>query len=98
LRFILPSYQSKVADNDLKGIDKANLGRYSLFGWRSPGKAKASEATELLRGARFQVLPHDGSFEYFFSKQNKPQIVLSAVDKCCAPRTKEQYAPLILSA
>lgn len=87
------------ADNDLKGIDKANLGRYSLFGWRSLGKAKASEATELLRGARFQLLPHDASFEYFFSKQNKPQIVLSAVDKNTARHAlQEQYSPLILSA
>jgi ThiF family len=87
------------ADNDLKGIDKTNLGRYSLFGWESLDKAKASEATGLLGGARFQVLPHDGSFEYFFSKQNKPQIVLSAVDKNPARHAlQEQYAPLVLSA
>jgi ThiF family len=87
------------ADNDSKGIDKTNLGRYPLFGWRSVGKAKASEAADLLRRANFRLLPHDGGFEHFFAGGNKPRIVLSAVDEN-SPRhsLQEQYAPLILSA
>jgi hypothetical protein len=47
------------ADNDEKGIDKTNLGRYPLFGWGSLGKAKASEAAALLRTATFQLISHD---------------------------------------
>jgi hypothetical protein len=47
------------ADNDQKGIDKTNLGRYPLFGLASLGKPKASEAADLLRGATFQLVPHD---------------------------------------
>jgi len=87
------------ADNDPRGIDKTNLGRYVLFGWPSLGKAKASEASELLRDATFRVLPHDGSFEHFFAGTDKPQIVLSAVDKNGARHAlQEQYAPLVLSA
>src|SRR5439155_16659183 len=87
------------ADNDRKGIDKPNLGRYSLFGWASLGKAKASEAAELLRRATFEVLPHDDSFEHFFAGSDRPRIVLSAVDKNSARHAlQQQYAPLILSA
>src|SRR5262249_32340234 len=55
-----------VADNDSKGIDKTNLGRYPLFGWASLGKAKASEAAEMFRNATFKLLPHNGSFDKFF--------------------------------
>ena len=88
-----------IADNDPKGIEKTNLSRYPLFGWASRDKMKASEAADLLRGATFQVLPHDGSFEHFFTGKDKPQIVLSAVDKNAARHAlQEQYAPLILSA
>lgn len=87
------------ADNDDKGIDKTNLGRYPLFGWASLGKAKATEAANLLRSATFQVLADDTGFEHFFAEANKPQIVLSAVDKNSSRHAlQEQYAPLILSA
>src|SRR5262249_52716790 len=87
------------ADNDRKGIDKTNLGRYPLFGWTSLSKAKASEAHNLLRSATFEVIPCDGSFEHFFAEAEKPKIVLSAVDKNAARHAlEEQYAPLILSA
>lgn len=88
-----------LADNDEKGLDGTNLGRYALFGVKSLGKQKASEAASLLRQARFQVVPHDGSFEYFFSSGQRPDIVLSAVDTNEARQSlQEQYAPLILSA
>lgn len=88
-----------LADNDEKGIDNTNLSRYALFGWASLGKPKASEAAELLRGADFQVVPHDGSFERFFADTHKPNIVLSAVDKNSARHAlQEQYAPLFISA
>jgi molybdopterin/thiamine biosynthesis adenylyltransferase len=86
------------ADNDPKGVDKTNLARYPLFGWGSLGKAKASEAAALLHAATFQLVPHDGSFEHFVEGTNKPQIVISAVDKNTARHAlQEQYAPLILS-
>jgi molybdopterin/thiamine biosynthesis adenylyltransferase len=89
----------RLADNDVKGIDDTNLGRYSLFGWASLGKLKASKAAELLRRAEFQTIPHDGSFEHFFAGADKPQIVLSAVDTNGARHAlQEQYAPLLLSA
>lgn len=88
-----------LADNDEKGLDGTNLGRYVLFGVRSIGKQKASEAASLLRQARFQVVPHDGSFEYFFSSGQRLDIVLSAVDTNEARQSlQEQYAPLIFSA
>ena len=88
-----------LADNDEKGLDGTNLGRYALFGVRSIGKQKASEAASLLRQARFQVVPHDGSFEYFFSSGQRPNIVLSAVDTNEARQSlQEQYAPLVFSA
>lgn len=88
-----------VADNDIAGIDKTNLGRYPLFGWSSLNHPKASEAADLLKGATFEVVPHDGGFEYFFAGHDKPQIVISAVDKNSARHAlQEQYAPLILSA
>jgi molybdopterin/thiamine biosynthesis adenylyltransferase len=87
------------ADNDAKGVETTNLGRYTLFGWSSLTKPKASEASELLRSAAFQVLPYNGSFEHFFTGADKPKIVLSAVDKNAARHAlQEQYAPLILSA
>jgi hypothetical protein len=87
------------ADNDRKGIDETNLGRYPLFGWKSLDKPKASEAAELLRTAAFQLVPHDDSFEHFFVGENKPRVVLSAVDKNGARHAlQEQYPPLILSA
>jgi molybdopterin/thiamine biosynthesis adenylyltransferase len=88
-----------LADNDNEGIDSTNLGRYPLFGWASLGKPKASEAAALLRRAEFQAVPHDGSFEHFFAGADKPQVVLSAVDKNTARHAlQEQYAPLYLSA
>jgi molybdopterin/thiamine biosynthesis adenylyltransferase len=88
-----------LADNDDKGIDTTNLGRYSLFGWASLGKPKASEAAHLLQRAEFQIVSHDGSFEYFFTGADKPRIVLSAVDKNTARHAlQEQYAPLYISA
>ncbi len=87
-----------VADNDKKGLEDTNLGRYVLFGSRSLTKMKASEAARLLAGASFTVTPHDGGFDYFF-ESGRPDIVLSAVDKN-GPRhaLQEQYAPLYLSA
>jgi molybdopterin/thiamine biosynthesis adenylyltransferase len=89
----------RLADNDVKGIDDTNLGRYSLFGWASLGKLKASEEAELLHRAEFQTIPHDGSFEHFFAGADKPQIVLSGVDTNSARHAlQEQYAPLFLSA
>ena len=88
-----------LADNDDEGIDASNLGRYSLFGWASLGKPKATEAAQLLRRAEFQTVPHDGNFEYFFTGADKPRIVLSAVDKNTARHAlQEQYAPLYISA
>lgn len=88
-----------LADNDEKGLDGTNLGRYVLFGVRSIGEQKASEAASLLRQARFQAVPHDGSFEYFFSSGQRPDIVLSAVDTNEARHSlQEQYAPLMFSA
>ena len=88
-----------LADNDLKGIEDTNLGRYSLFGWGSIGQPKASEAARLLWGASFHTIPHDGSFEHFFAGAERPRIVLSAVDKNSARHgLQEQYAPLFLSA
>lgn len=88
-----------LADNDEKGLDGTNLGRYALFGVKSIGKQKASEAASLLTQAQFQVVPHDGSFEYFFSSGQRPNIVLSAVDTNEARQSlQEQYAPLIFSA
>jgi len=88
-----------LADNDDKGIDTTNLGRYSLFGWASLGKPKATEAAQLLQRAEFQTVSHDGSFGYFFTGADKPRIVLSAVDKNTARHAlQEQYAPLYISA
>jgi hypothetical protein len=88
-----------VADNDPLGIDLTNLGRYSLFGSAALGKQKASHAAKLLRGAEFRTEHHDGGFEYFFEGQNKPAIVLSAVDTNPSRHAlQEQYAPLFLSA
>lgn len=88
-----------LADNDDKGIDTTNLGRYSLFGWASLGKPKATEAAQLLQRAEFQTVSHDGSFEYFSTGADKPRIVLSAVDKNTARHAlQEQYAPLYISA
>lgn len=88
-----------LADNDDKGIDTTNLGRYSLFGWASLGKQKATEAAKLLQRAEFQTASHDGSFGYFFTGADKPRIVLSAVDKNTARHAlQEQYAPLYISA
>ena len=88
-----------LGDHDPKGIEDTNLGRYSLFGWGSIGKPKASEAARLLRGASFQTMPHDGSFEHFFAGADRPRIVLSAVDNNSARHAlQEQYAPLFLSA
>ena len=88
-----------LADNDEKGIDTSNLGRYSLFGWASLGKPKATEAAQLLQQAEFRIVSHDGSFEYFFTGADKPRIVLSAVDKNTSRHAlQEQYAPLYISA
>jgi hypothetical protein len=88
-----------IADNDAKGVDRTNLGRYSLFGTASVGKQKASEAAELLCAAKFQAIPHDGSFEHFFSPEQKPEIVLSAVDTNESRHAlMEQYSPLFFSA
>jgi hypothetical protein len=89
----------QLADNDEEGIDGTNLGRYALFGMRSIGKRKASEAASLLTQARFLVVPHDGSFEYFFSSGQRPDIIVSAVDTNEARQAlQEQYTPLIFSA
>lgn len=88
-----------LADNDERGVDRTNLGRYSLFGWAALDKPKASEAAQLLRKAEFRAVPHDGGFEHFFLGAEKPQIVLSAVDKNSARHAlQEHYAPLFISA
>jgi molybdopterin/thiamine biosynthesis adenylyltransferase len=88
-----------LADNDEKGVEATNLGRYPLFGWASLGKPKASEAARLLAKATFQMVPYDGGFEHFFVGKERPQIVLSAVDKNSARHAlQEQYSPLYLSA
>lgn len=88
-----------LADNDEKGIEDTNLGRYALFGWKSLRKPKASEAAKLIQTEEFRVIPHDGGFEHFFLGQDRPQIVLSAVDKNTARHIlQEQYAPLYISA
>ncbi len=88
-----------MADNDAQGIDYTNLGRYSLFGSASIGKRKASEAAEILKAAEFRVTPHDGSFDYFFKREQKPALILSAVDSNEARHAlQEQYAPLFFSA
>jgi molybdopterin/thiamine biosynthesis adenylyltransferase len=88
-----------LADNDDKGIDITNLGRYSLFGWASLGKPKATEAAQLMQQAEFQTVSYEGSFEYFFTGTDRPRIVLSAVDKNTARHAlQEQYAPLYISA
>ena len=88
-----------VADNDPKGIDKTNLGRYILFGSAAIGKQKASQAAKLLHRAEFRVVPHNGSFEQFFKEPEKPAIVLSAVDTNASRHAlQEQYAPIIVSA
>jgi len=87
------------ADSDSKGIDRTNLGRYVLFGTASLGKQKASHAAEILADAEFRIVPHDGSFEHFFTVQEKPAVVLSAVDTNASRHTlQEQYVPLFLSA
>jgi molybdopterin/thiamine biosynthesis adenylyltransferase len=88
-----------IADNDPAGVDQTNLGRSSLFGLAALGKQKASYAAQLLRQAEFRTRPHDGSFEHFFEGQNKPAIVLSAVDTNATRHAlQEQYAALFLSA
>jgi len=88
-----------IADNDPKGIGKTNLGRYALFGSGAVGKQKASHAADLLRSAKFRVVAHDGGFEHFFKGQDKPAIVLSAVDTNASRHAlQEQYAPHIISA
>lgn len=88
-----------LADNDEKGIEDTNLGRYVLFGWNSLGNPKASEAARLIQTEELSAVPHDGGFEYFFASRDRPQIVLSAVDKNTARHTlQEQYAPLYISA
>lgn len=88
-----------LADNDSNGLDATNLGRYPLFGWDSLAKRKASEAARLLEGADFSAVPYDGGFEHFFLGDDKPQIVLSAVDKNAARHAlQERYSPLYLSA
>lgn len=87
-----------IADNDKKGLDDTNLGRYVLFGSGSLTRMKASEAARLLAGASFTVVPHDGGFERFF-ESGKPDIVLSAVDKNGSRHAlQEQCAAVYLSA
>lgn len=88
-----------LADNDTKGIDDTNLGRYCLFGVQSIGKQKATEAVRLVNDAEFSAVAHDGGFEHFFALEDKPTIVLSAVDvNESRHAVQEQYPPLILSA
>jgi molybdopterin/thiamine biosynthesis adenylyltransferase len=88
-----------LADNDPKGIDDTNLGRYTLFGCDSIGKQKATEASRLLRGASFSTVPHDGGFEHFLDREGALQILLSAVDTNEARHAlQERYVPLSFSA
>lgn len=88
-----------LADNDPKGIDDTNLGRYTLFGCDSLGKQKATEASRLLRGAGFSTVPHDGGFEYFLDREEPMKILLSAVDTNEARHAlQERYVPLTFSA
>lgn len=87
-----------IADDDEKGLDETNLGRYVLFGAGSITKMKASEAARLLAGAAFTVTAHDGGFEHFF-ESGRPTTILSAVDKNEARHgLQEQYSPLYISA
>ena len=88
-----------LADNDPKGIDDTNLGRYTLFGWDSIGKQKATEASRLLRGAAFSTVPHNGGFEYFLDGEIPMKLLLSAVDTNEARHAlQERYMPLTFSA
>jgi len=88
-----------LADNDPKGIEDTNLGRYSLFGWESIGKQKATEASRLLREAAFATVPHDGGFEYFFDNGKQIRMLLSAVDTNESRQAlQERYVPLAFSA
>jgi molybdopterin/thiamine biosynthesis adenylyltransferase len=88
-----------LADNDPKGIEDTNLGRYSLFGLESIGKQKATEASRLLREAAFATVPNDGGFEYFFDNGNQIKMLLSAVDTNESRHAlQERYVPLAFSA
>jgi hypothetical protein len=93
--------QIQIADNDAAGIDSTNLNRYSLFGTRSLGKPKATEAAALFEDIhQLKILPHDGGFEFFFEHTgSRPAVVLSAVDKnTVRAAIQDQYPALILSA
>lgn len=95
------SGQLLAADNDSAGIEGTNLNRYSLFGAKSLGKQKASEAAKLFKETHsLRIVPHDGSFEFFFAPPDaRPSLILSAVDKnTVRAGIQDQYPGLILSA
>jgi hypothetical protein len=90
----------RIADNDLAGIDKTNLNRYSLFGSCSVGHQKASEAARILEDASFGIDPINDGFERLYDDNTmRPVIVASAVDTNSArSNIQNRYAPRILSA
>jgi hypothetical protein len=67
-----------LADSDRKGLTVTNLNRYPLFGRRSLGELKASEAARLVGKSGISWTPHDDLFEKILAPL--PPRVLSAVD------------------
>lgn len=93
-----PSVTGRVilADDDRKGVDTTNLNRYPLFGRRSLGQRKASEASRVATGACVRWVPHDVPFEELGTT---PSRMISAVDvNRSRAALQNLYPPRIIGA